>query len=214
MRTRPHRARFRPGLALRRDPRLWWVATATSALALGWLVSSVLAGADQVRRAWGASEVVLVARHRLEPGEPVGAGDVELVERPVAVVPDGALHELPAGQRASALVESGEVVIRSRLAPAGLTGLAASLPPGSRAVAVPVEPGTAPPLVVGDRVDVVVALAAEAAGAGPPGFVIAAGAQVVAVDDTAVTVAVSPPAAPRIAVALGQGAVTLALVGG
>ena len=33
-------------------------------------------------------------------------------------------------------------------------------PPGTRAMAIPVEPGTAPPLVVGDRVDVLVALRA------------------------------------------------------
>jgi hypothetical protein len=80
-------------------------------------------------------------------------------------------------------------------------------------VAVPVEPGLAPPLLVGDRVDVMVALAPELAGDGPPGFVVAADALVVAVDDAAVTIAVRASAAPRIGVALGQGAVTLALLG-
>ena len=58
-----------------------------------------------------------------------------------------------------------------------------------------------------------VAVAPEAAGDGPPGFVVAPDALVVAVDEAAVTVAVSRAEAPRIAVALGQGAVTLALIG-
>jgi hypothetical protein len=67
--------------------------------------------------------------------------------------------------------------------------------------------------VVGDHVDVLVALAPEAAGGGPPGFVVAPRALVVALDEGAVTVAVDVAVAPRIAVALGQGAVTLALIG-
>jgi hypothetical protein len=74
-----------------------------------------------------------------------------------------------------------------------------------------VEPGTTPPLAVGDRVDVLVALPAEAADGGPPGFALATDVVVVDVTEAAVTVAVPRAAAPRLAVAFGQGAVTLAL---
>jgi Flp pilus assembly protein CpaB len=154
-----------------------------------------------------------VATRDIAAGEPLDGDDVDLAERPLALVPEAALEELPIGQVAADAIAAGEVVVAARLAPMGLTGLAATLPAGSRAVAIPVEVGMAPPLSVGDRVDVLVALAPDAAGNGPPGFVVAAEALVVAVDEGAVTVAVRAPIAPRIAVALGTGAVTLALVG-
>ena len=81
-------------------------------------------------------------------------------------------------------------------------------------MAVPVEPGLVPALVVGDHVDVLVALASEAAGDGPPGFALATEVVVVDVDDAAITIAVPVDIAPRLAVAFGAGAVTLALAGG
>ena len=213
MRPKPRRRRFHVGLALRRQPRLWWLLTIATALAVGWVVSSIVAEADRTRAAWGTTTVVAVATRDIAAGDPLRTADVELVDRPLAVVPDDALDHVPDGRVAATAIGAGEVVVAARLAPVGVTGLAATLPAGSRAIAIPVEVGLAPPLAVGDRVDVLVALAPEAAGAGPPGFVVAAGALVVSVDEGAVTVAVSAPAAPRVAVALGHGAVTLALVG-
>lgn len=213
MRRKPRRRRIRPVLALRRQPRLWWLLTAAVALAVGSVVSAFVAGAERTRAAWGDTELVAVAQRDLAAGTAVERGDVELVAWPRALVPDGAVREIPSGQTVAVAIAAGEVVVAARLAPLGLRGVAATLPEGSRAVAIPVEPGQAPPLEAGDHVDVMVALALDAAGAGPPGFVVAADALVVAVEDTAVTVAVSTSAAPRIAVALGQGAVTLALVG-
>lgn len=212
---RPPRRRspVRPLLAIRRRPRLWWALTALAALALGVAVASIVADAERTRARWGTPEAVVVARHDLPPGRSIGEDDVEVVERPRALIPSGALRQLPGGQVASAAIVAGEVLVASRLAPLGLTGLAASLPASSRAVAIPVDVGLAPPLRVGDHVDVLVALPPEAAGGGPPGFVVAADALVVSVDEGAVTVAVAVAAAPRIAVALGQGAVTLALIG-
>jgi Flp pilus assembly protein CpaB len=207
------RPRFRPGLALRRDPRLWWLLVLSVALTAGWIASSVVSRADRARHAWGASDAVLVAERDLQPGDEVGAHDVSLERRPATMVPATALHELPAGAVVHERVLTGEVLVTERLAAAGLSGLAATLPAGTRAVAVPVEPGMAPPLAVGDQVDVLVALPAETAGDGPPGFAVATDALVVAVDDASVTVAVARSVAPRIAVALGQGAVLLALVG-
>ena len=57
------------------------------------------------------------------------------------------------------------------------------------------------------------ALAPEAAGDGAPGFALATDVAVVDVTDVAVTVAVPRDVAPRLAVAFGQGAVTLARFG-
>jgi Flp pilus assembly protein CpaB len=213
MRPKPRRRRFRVGLTLRRQPRIWWLLTLSTAAAVGWVVSSIVTEADRTRAAWGTTAVVVVATRDIAAGEPLDGDDVDLAERPLALVPEAALEELPIGQVAADAIAAGEVVVAARLAPMGLTGLAATLPAGSRAVAIPVEVGMAPPLSVGDRVDVLVALAPDAAGNGPPGFVVAAEALVVAVDEGAVTVAVRAPIAPRIAVALGTGAVTLALVG-
>src|SRR3546814_7635655 len=121
--------------------------------------------------------------------------------------------ELPDGQVLRSAVYEGEVLVGERLAPVGVHVLAATLPTGTRAVAIPVEPGLAPPLQVGDVVDVLVALAPESAGSGPPGFVLAPSVLVVDVGEHAVAVAVERDDAPRVAVALGRGAVTLALVG-
>lgn len=220
MRPRPrprrsviNRRRFRPGLMLRRQPRLWWVLVLSVALGAGWLVSAAVAQADRSRLAWGTPRQVLVADHDLEPGEELQLSDVTLVARPRSMVPATALDELPAGAVVHARVLAGEVIVADRIAPSGLTGVAAILPPGSRAVAIPTEPGTTPPLTVGSHVDVLVALAPDSAGDGPPGFTLATDVLVVAIEEAAVTVAVPRDTAPRIAVALGQGAVTLALIG-
>ena len=212
-RARPPRRRPRPVLALRRRPKLWWVIVLTVALAAGWAVAAAVSRAEAERLAWGEPVAVAVATRDLAPGDEIGAGDVHLVDHPPGLVPADALAEVPVGQVVRAAVFDGEVLVAARLAPTGTSGLAATLPDGTRAVAIPVEAGTAPPLQPGDLVDVLVALPEEAAGGGPPGFALTTGATVVDVDDAAVTIAVDPEAAPRIAVALGQGAVTLALVG-
>jgi Flp pilus assembly protein CpaB len=201
------------GLLLRRRPHLWWLLVISVALAAGWLAAAVVAHAERTRAGWGATEAVVVVEHARRAGDELRPGDVTVVERPRAMVPADALEALPPGAALRADVVAGEVLVASRLAPSGLTGVAAMLPPGTRAVAIPTEAGLTPPLAPGDRVDVLVALPAEAAGDGPPGFAVATGALVVAVDDAGATVAVPRDTAPRVAVALGQGAVTLALVG-
>lgn len=205
--------RLRVGLLLRRHPRLWWGVVTILAVSTGLLVSSAVDAAEDERAAWGDERVVVVARRDLTAGQRLGADDVALEPRPAALVPDGALGEVPAAATLRAAVYAGEVLVEPRLAGEGLSPLAARLPDGSRAVAVPVEPGLAPPLRVGDEVDVLVALSPDAAGAGPPGFVLARRAPVVDVREAAVTVAVPADVAPKVSVALGTGAVTLALVG-
>ncbi len=204
---------LRPGLLLRRHPRLWWLLVVSVALAAGWLASSTVARAEQARAAWGSTRRVVVVQRPRQAGDELRPGDLALVERPRALVPASALDALPDGARLQAPVVAGEVLVAERLAPAGLTAVAARLPPGHRAVAIPTEPGWAPPVAVGDRVDVLVALPVEMAGDGPPGFALASRALVVAVDEAAITVAVDRDTAPRVAVALSQGAVTVALVG-
>jgi Flp pilus assembly protein CpaB len=212
MRRKPLR---RPGvaLALRRRPRLRRILVAAVAVLCGAAVTTTVQGADDARRSWGRRGPVLVATEDLHAGDRLGPANTRLVVQPAPVVPPGALTSLPEGGRVAQPVFDGEVVRRERLAPSGASALAARLPTGTRAVAIPVEPGTTPPVAVGDLVEVLVALAPEAAGTGAPGFALATGVPVVDVTDAAVTIAVDRDVAPRLAVAFGQGAVTLAVVG-
>ena len=210
-RTPVHRPRV--ALALRRRPRVRTALVIILAVACGAGVAATVHQADTARAAWGEATDVLVARRDLDAGDPVDGDTTRLVAHPGPLVPPGALTELPDGGRVAEAVYAGEVLRAERLAPGGVSAVAARLPRGTRAVAVPIEAGTTPPMAVGDRVDVLVALAAEAASDGPPGFALATDVVVVAVTEAAVTLAMPRDAAPRLAVALGQGAVTLALVG-
>lgn len=213
MRRKPPIRHPAVALSLRRHPRARDALVGCVAVVIGLTVMSAVRAASDAKASWGPGETVVVATRDIAPGDALDAGNTAVVSRPEAVVPGDAVRSVEPGARAGEAVYAGEVVRAARLAPANLSGLAARLPSGTRAVALPVEPGTAPALERGDRVDVLVALAPEAAGDGPPGFALATGVLVVDVGDASVTVAVSPNTAPRIAVALGQGAVTVALVG-
>lgn len=213
MRRKPVPRRPAVGLALRRRPRVRSAIVVVIALLSGVAVAGVVRAAEAARAAWGEGAPVLVATEDLTAGAVLEPGNARVVTHPAPLVPGGALRALPDAARLAEPLLAGEVVRAQHLAGAGSSAVSARLPPGTRAMAVPVEPGTTPPLEVGDRVEVLVALPPEAAGAGAPGFALATAVPVVAVTDAAVTVAVDRDTAPRLAVAFGQGAVTLALVG-
>lgn len=213
MRRTPARRHPSVALALRRRPRLRTVLVVTVGLTIGAAVAATVHQADDARAAWGRSVTVLVAATDLMAGERLDGGNTRLERHPAPLVPSHALNALPDGGRVREPVYEGEVLRTERLAPPGASAVAARLPDGTRAMAIPVEPGTTPPVAVGDLVDVLVALPVEAAGGGPPGFELATGVVVVDVTEAAVTVAVPRSVAPRLAVAFGQGAVTLALAG-
>lgn len=143
------------------------------------------------------AEVAVMARP-VRAGLTLGSGDVRTTRLPADAVPDADLDESPVGRTARVDLVPGEVVLAARLGP---RGLAALLPPGARALAVPRAAGT-PPLEPGQRVDLL-------AGGG----VVVAGAAVLAVDDSGTTVAVPEVAAPAVAEAIAAGAVTLSLAG-
>ncbi len=208
---RPRRPR--PGLALRRQPRIRTALVVAVGLLCGSGVTATVHQADTARAAWGQITPVLVAHRDLAAGDRLDAQSTRWVDHPGPLVPPDALTELPSDGRLTQPVYEGEILRRERLAPAGTSAVAARLPDDTRAVAVPSEPGTTPPLEVGDRVDVLVAMAPETAGGGPPGFALATGVAVVEVTEAAVTLAMPRDAAPRLAVAFSQAAVTLALVG-
>ena len=172
MRRRPVRSPRRgadpsapPAPAQRRSS---WPSRCSAARAVAMTVQA----AERTRAAWGAPIPVLVATDDLAAGDRLDAGQHEgRRARPEPLVPDGALTSLP--DRRSGRGRD----VRRRGGPGGAAGARPAprpwppaCPPGTRAMAIPVEPGTTPPLVVGDRVDVLVALAPEAAGGGPAGL--------------------------------------------
>lgn len=213
MRPTPLPRRPDLGLALRRRPRVRSALTIVAAAACGLATYGVLAQAEAARATWGRGVPVLVATRHLEPGDQLDPSNTRLATQPASLVPEGALQRLPSDRRVAQVVYEGEVIRSERLAGAGLSATAARLPAGTVAMAVPIEPGTSPPLALGDRVDVLVAVPVEAAGGGAPGFVLAEAVLVVDVAEPAVTLAVPRDLAPRLAVAFGQGAVSVALVG-
>jgi Flp pilus assembly protein CpaB len=154
----------------------------------------------------------VVARHRLDVGAVVRAGDVTVASWPDALIPRGAVRDVGAveGRIVVDVIHPDEPVRTERLAPDGLHGVAALVPAGWRALAVPI--GSAPlTLSIGDRVDLVAAVPESSTSSASPSFVLAANALVVAVDDRAATVAVPADDAPRVALGIATGTVVPAL---
>ncbi len=147
------------GLDLRRLPRPVRRAArrravaVIAAVAVAWWVVVRVDAADRARREWGATSTVLVVTRDLAAGAAIGAGDVRAVRWPTALVPDGALSELPEGRRLTSAVAPGEALVDHRLARPGAGGWAALLEPDEAAVRLPVSGPTAG-IVAGDRVDV------------------------------------------------------------
>jgi Flp pilus assembly protein CpaB len=148
----------------------------------------------------------------------IDASTVEVRRLPEAAVSPGALAEPPTGSVVRQPVVAGEPLVAERLAPQGLTGVAALVPAGHRAVAVPIGPLAAPPLTIGDLVDVlaVVPVVVEElpsqSGDGPS-FPLVEAAAVVDVGEQSITIAVPEADAPRVAWVLTNGSVVLALAG-
>ncbi len=173
-------------------------------------VHRVTSTAEATVERWGTTAVVWVATDELPVGQVVSPGDVTRQRRPAGHVPGGATGSDPAGRLVREHVAAGEVLTDRRLGDGDALGVAALVPDGWRALAVPLHDATLP-VEPGHRVDVVAA-GDPGAGGGPAGAVVAAGALVVHVaEDGTVTVAVPSDRVTRVAAALVGTAVTLAL---
>ena len=153
------------------------------AVACGLAVFATLERAEGARRAWGDGVPVLVAVGDLAPGTRLDASNTRVALLPQPLVPAGALSDLPRDGRLAEPVYEGETIRSERLDARALSAVAARLPAGTRAMAIPMEAGLVPALTIGDRVDVLVAVPAEAAAGGPPGFALAEAALVVDVTE-------------------------------
>ena len=204
-------------MRLRRSPFLFWLVAVALALVSGLTVTRLVGqAAARAARLGGLVEVPVTTRP-VDAGEVLGSGDVTLRSLPADALPDGTPVESPAGRVVVVPLLTGEVVVAAKVAPEGLRGVAALVPAGWRALAVPVEQGGLA-LRTGHVVDVLATFdvasdpaAPQQADAGPPTFPVATGAKVVDVGTDSVTVAVIEEQAPRVAFALARGTVTLAL---
>jgi Flp pilus assembly protein CpaB len=184
----------------------------------GLVVVSLVSSAEAARQRWGRARPVAIATRDLTPGDLIDGSAVEVRRLPEAAVAPGALAEAPAGSVVREPVVAGEPLVAERLAPQGLRGVAALVPRGHRAVAVPIGPLAAPPLTVGDVVDVL-AVVPVAAGESPgqsgdvPSFPLVEAAVVVDVGEQSIAIAVPEADAPRVAWVLTNGSLVLALAG-
>lgn len=202
----------RPLAGLRRRPVAWWTATVALAVATASVVGGGLSRVEADAARYGTTRSVLVATRGIAAGEVVDEANADLATLPKVAVAPGAAGADALGAVATHPVHPGEVVHRDRLAPGGLSPVAALLPAGALGIAVPTGPG-ALPLAVGDVVEVLATLGDLHPGAAPT-VTVATGATVVDVGDDAVTVAIPGDRAPDVVYALSSGLVTLALTAG
>lgn len=195
-----------------RSPIAFWIGVAVLAIITWSVVTGIVGQAQAEVDRFGAVRSAVVAARLVPVGDIVEPGDVASRDVPVAFLPDGWVGA-PAdavGRTAVAPLFPGQAVVKGQLAPDGLSGVAALLPVGTRAVAVPTG-GATVPLRVGDVVDVLATFDASGGGDQEPTFPVATGAVIVAVGPDAATVAVSPDEAKRVAFAVTRGTVTLAV---
>lgn len=204
---------------LRRHPALFWVLAGGLSLFTGIFVLQLVGQAESQASRFGGMRQVLVATRRIERGSPLNSTNSEVRSVPKVFVPAGVLNSPSDGVIVTDDLEVGEFIVTTRLAQGDLSPTASLIPPGKRAIAIPTE-GTALPLALSDRVDVLATmvpsdLAAHSSASSPsaPTFPIARDAVVIANDDDGATVAVSEDEAARIAYALTAGVVTLVLRG-
>jgi len=202
-------------------PPVWW--RGSRAQVARWLLALVLAlgaavlVADQRRDAadtvagFGTRRSVVVARHDLEPGRVISAGDVASYDLPLVAIPSGAMSGDTVGRIVTAPIVAGEVMNQARLAPDGLSAIAGLVPPGARGISVP-RPADGSGLAV-QRGDVVDVVAAENTNTGEGPTLVARAAVVIEVNDAAVTLAVRADEVPGVAAAVGRGVPVLALAG-
>ena len=180
----------------------WWRARprTRALLATAGAATVVLGGiAHAATSPHGPPTSVWLASHDLPVGHVLGSGDVRRAAWPRDLVPDGAVDD-PAGTVRAPLTR-GAVVTDRHL---GDDGIAAGLPDGFAAVAVPHD--ALPQLPAGTRLDLV---ALDLDGRAVP---LASGAVVLAVDDVAVWVAVERRTAAGVAGAAAAGALGVVVV--
>ena len=196
---------------LARSPLAYWVAVAALACFTALTVAGQVSRAGAQAARYGRLRPVVTATRAVEVGAVVGAADVAVRSVPASFLPEGAVGATTAvvGRTVVVPLFRGAAVVTGNLAPEGLEGLAALLPAGTRAIAVPAGADSVA-VRRGDRVDVLATFDPPPLGKDPT-FPVAEAALVVDVGPEAVAVAVPDEDTPRVAYAVAAGVVTLAL---
>lgn len=149
--------------------RLWWgfrssrsvrraVLTRLVALvvvgAVTWSTHRQIDTASALRQRWEPTRRVLVTTRDVPLGEDLDEHNTELVDRPLAHLPEGALGARPAPRRATAPLVRGEVVTATRVS--GRSNVAAGAPDGHAALAIAAQAPT-PRIEPGDHVELLAA---------------------------------------------------------
>ncbi|MFN8052515.1 MAG: hypothetical protein U0Q22_13800 [Acidimicrobiales bacterium] len=213
MRTRPLAARGRPDpdrvlralRRLRRSPSLYWLVAGGLTVAAFASFQTRSVELDRRLIALGRTRRVAVVLADHAAGDALGAGDVELRSLPVSMLPTGALDAVPRTARLRSAVAGGEVLVEARLAH-HTSALAARVPPGWRALAVPLPAGGLR-LDAGDRVDLL------APGADGVSIAVVEDAVVIGRGDHSATIAVPRRAVAEVADAVVATTLTVSLVG-
>jgi len=167
------------------------LAVALIAASIALVVRDQLGAIDDARNSWGRTRRVVVADVALEPG---GVVEVTEVDRPAAMIPDGALTEWPVDAMLRQRVAAGEVLVDLDLAT--LPGPAALAEPGTAVVAL------SDPLTRNLTIGLEVQIAAD-------GLLIAEDGVVVDLVDDVVFVAVPTSDAATVAAAAHAGLASL-----
>lgn len=184
-----------------------WAAAAprTRSLLVGVVIvlAAVLLSARATSSPWGEPATTVVAARGLGLAQVLTAGDVREVDRPVELLPEGAVTgaEDVIGRTTSRAIAPGAVITIGDVSPGGP---AADLPPGQVAFPLPLHPTAA--VEPGQHVDLVTG---DGSGSG---HLLAAAALVLAVEDETVWVAVRREEAPVLAGASRWGEVTPVLL--
>jgi len=159
-------------------------------MGVGAFTTHLVRTAQSSRERWATEVPVLVAARTIEADDPIGPDAVDSAVLPRALAARDALSALPTGARLAVDVAAGTVITDSLLVKDAVI-----VPESWRMVALP-DDVDAPPLAVGQVVDVVA-----------HGAVLAEGALVATLSP--ITVAVDPGTAPAVAAASRLGEVSL-----
>jgi len=205
--------RLRRFRRLTRSAPVFWVAVTALAGLTGLTAARLVGQAEASAARYGSLRPVVVATRPVAMGSVLRAADIAVRALPASFLPEGHVAGASGAVGRTAVVPlfPGVPVVRDHLAPDGLRGVAALLPPGTRAVAVP-GGGASAPVRTGDVVDVLATFDPSASDGAEPTFAVATAALVVDAGEDSATVAVGPEEAKRVAFAVAHGVVTLAVV--
>ena len=196
-------------LRWRRHPLWFWLVTLGLAMLTAATAMQVLGRASAAVDRWGRLASVAVVVREVPAGVMVAAADVRVETVPERLVPSGAVLSVDdvVGRVAVVALWPGEIVLRGRLAPDGLVGVAALVPVGMRAVALPViadgsgGAGGGLRVRVGDTVDVLATFDVAEAEAEAEAHDAAAAADAAAESEAADVEAAPNSIAPTVVVA-------------